>query len=107
MISDEQLFRQVMQTRFAVFARRAIEELKPGLPLAWNWHHDLIASRFEDLAAGRLNRLLICVPPRSLKSLICTVCYPAWLTARDAAATTLCMSYSQPLSLDLPGNAGN
>ena len=100
MISDEQLFKQVMLTRLAVFARRAIEELKPGLPLAWNWHHDLIASRLEDLAAGRLNRLLICVPPRSLKSLICTVCYPAWLAARDAAATTLCMSYSQPLSLD-------
>lgn len=99
-MSDEQLFRQFMLTCFAPFARRAIKELKPGWQLAWNWHHDLIASRLKDLSAGRINRLLICVPPRSLKSLICTVCYPAWLAARDAAATTLCMSYSQPLSLD-------
>ena len=97
---EEEIFRLVMRNDLAAFAQRSIAELMPTLGLDWNWHHDLIADRLMQLADGRIQRLLICVPPRSLKSLLCSVIYPAWLLARDASKEVLCVSYSQSLADD-------
>lgn len=52
------------------------------------------------LAEGDIKRLLVCVPPRSLKSLLCSVIYPAWLLARKESERVLCVSYAQPLADD-------
>lgn len=100
MIRDEDLFRSVMLNDLASFIQRAIPVILPGLDVEWNWHLDLIADRLTQLADGKIRRLLICVPPRSLKSLICSVIYPAWLLARNDAERLLCISYAQPLADD-------
>lgn len=100
MTRDQELFRAVMRNDLASFARRAIDEIMPGLTLEWNWHLDLIADRLTRLADGEISRLLICVSPRSLKSLLCSVVYPAWLMARNDAERLLCISYAQPLAED-------
>ena len=100
MMRDQELFRAVMLGDLASFAQRAIVEIMPGIKLEWNWHLDLIADRLTQLADGKIKRLLICVPPRSLKSLLCSVIYPAWLLARNDAERLLCISYAQPLAED-------
>lgn len=100
MTRDEDLFRTVMRNDLASFAQRAIAEILPNLTLDWNWHLDLMCDRLTRLAAGEIRRLLICVPPRSLKSLLCSVIYPAWLLARNDAERLLCISYAQPLAED-------
>nr|WP_166179437.1 phage terminase large subunit [Altererythrobacter segetis] len=97
---ERDLLRAVLQNDLASFAQRAIAEVLPALTLEWNWHLDLIADRLTQLADGKIQRLLICVPPRSLKSLLCSVVYPAWLLARNDAERILCISYSQPLAED-------
>jgi predicted phage terminase large subunit-like protein len=97
---DKELFEAVMLNDLASFAKRAIAEIMPGLELEWNWHLDYIAYRLTQLADGKISRLLICVPPRSLKSLLCSVVYPAWLLARNDAERLLCISYAQPLAED-------
>lgn len=99
-MQDAALFRAIMREDFASFARRALAEIMPGVDLKWNWHLDLIADRLTRLADGEIKRLLICVPPRSLKSLLCSVLFPAWLLARDATERILCLSYAQPLAED-------
>lgn len=43
-----------------------------------NWHIEAICSHLEAVTDGRLNRLLINVPPGSSKSLIVSVLWPAW-----------------------------
>ncbi len=100
MTRDEDLFRAVMHNDLASFAQRAIAEIMPGLTLEWNWHLDLMCDRLTQLAAGEIKRLLICVPPRSLKSLLCSAIYPAWLLGRNDAERLLCISYAQPLAED-------
>lgn len=100
MTREVDLFRSVMQNDLASFAQRAIAEIAPGLNLEWNWHLDLIADRLMRLAKGEVSRLLICVPPRSLKSLLCSVIYPAWLMGRNDSERLLCISYAQPLAED-------
>ena len=100
MTGETALFRSVMRNDLASFAQRAIAEIAPGLNLEWNWHLDLVADRLMQLAKGEISRLLICVPPRSLKSLLCSVIYPAWLMGRNDAERLLCISYAQPLAED-------
>jgi len=100
MKADRHLLEVVLRNDLASFAQRAIAEVLPALSLEWNWHLDLLADRLTQLAEGRIQRLLICVPPRSLKSLLCSVVYPAWLLARNEAERILCISYAQPLADD-------
>ncbi|MDP9421357.1 MAG: phage terminase large subunit [Pseudomonadota bacterium] len=90
--------RQLYRESFGIFAQRFIREVAPNLELDWNWHHDLICDRLERLSRGEIQRLLICVPPRSLKSLLCSVLFPAWLLGIRPSEAVLCVSYAQPLA---------
>ncbi len=63
-----------------------------------NWHHHLLIDRLMALYRGDIRRLLVCVPPRSLKSFICSVAYPAWLLGQDPGLAIVNVCYSQPLA---------
>src|SRR6516225_1795597 len=47
---------------------------------------------------GRIRRLMICVPPRHLKSHLGSVSFPAWCLGHDPSAQILCVSYAQDLA---------
>jgi predicted phage terminase large subunit-like protein len=48
-----------------------------------NWHIDAIGEHLEACAEWRINRLLINIPPRHMKSLGANVFFPAWCWAQD------------------------
>lgn len=54
----------------AGFVREAWHVLEPNAKLVWNWHLDAMCQHLEAVTDGRLNRLLINVPPGSSKSLL-------------------------------------
>lgn len=83
----------------AQFVRRAWRILEPDKPLKWNWHLDLLCEYLEAVEAGRIKRLVINVPPRSLKSIIVTVCYPCWAWVRRPGKRFLFSSYASSLSI--------
>jgi hypothetical protein len=60
------------------FVREAWHVLEPNASYVHNWHIEAICSHLEAVTDGRLNRLLINVPPGSMKSLLCSVFWPAW-----------------------------
>ncbi len=60
------------------FVKEAWRVLEPNATLIWNWHLDAICAHLEAITFGRINRLLINVPPGSSKSLIVSVLWPAW-----------------------------
>lgn len=62
----------------AGFVREAWRVLEPSTTLVWNWHLDAICAHLEAVTEGRINRLLINVPPGSSKSLLVSVLWPAW-----------------------------
>jgi hypothetical protein len=43
-------------------------------------------------------RLIINLPPRSLKSLMASIAFPAWCLGHDPSAQLLCVSYAQDLA---------
>src|SRR5208337_3793050 len=63
-----------------------------------SWHHEFIAAKLAAVRAGRVRRLIICVPPRHLKSHLASVAFPAWCLGHDPSLQILCVSYAQDLA---------
>jgi predicted phage terminase large subunit-like protein len=80
------------------FIHRAFLELNPSVSFSPNWHLELIAAKLEACRRGEIKRLIINVPPRSLKSLCATVAFPAFVLGHDPSAQIICCSYSQELA---------
>lgn len=52
--------------------------LEPQQLYVHSWHIDAICTHLEAVTDGRITRLLINVPPGSMKSLLVSVLWPAW-----------------------------
>jgi predicted phage terminase large subunit-like protein len=75
-------------------------------PFVGGWHLDAIAEHLQAVTRGQIRNLLINIPPRMTKSLLVSVCWPAWVwaqRARDHVAGPqvqfLTTSYASPLSI--------
>ena len=68
---------------FATFIHRAFQTVCPGIAFQPNWHIELLADRLEACRTGRIKRLLICLPPRHLKSLCASIAFPAWALGQE------------------------
>ena len=64
---------------FYTFIHRSFRELNPKVRFLHNWHNELIAGKLDACARGEIRRLIINVPPRSLKSHAATVAFPAFI----------------------------
>ena len=62
--------RELCKRSLAEFARRAWHVLEPGTDLKWGWALDAICLHLEAVTDGRITRLLMNVPPGSMKSLL-------------------------------------
>jgi len=68
-------------TSLAGFIRYVWPILNPGRALIWGQHLDVVCYALEQLAFGNIegNELVINIPPRSLKSVTVSQCFPAWI----------------------------
>jgi len=87
-----------LRTDLGVFIERVFKHLFPNTAYLPNWHIDLIAARLEDVLEGRCTRLIINVPPRSLKSVMASVGFVAWALGRNPSLQVICASYGQDLA---------
>lgn len=62
------------------------------------WFHRLIADKCQQLADGRIKRLMLFVPPQHGKSEIISRKFPAWILGRAPETKMICCSYSSGLS---------
>ena len=46
-------------------------------------HHKIIAQKFNDLASGKIKRLIVNMPPRHTKSEFASYILPAWMVGRN------------------------
>ena len=83
---------------FHTFMRRCFAELNSGVPFLSNWHLALVAAKLQEVYEGKIRRLIINIPPRSLKSLLTSVAFPAWLLGHDPSAAIINVTYGQELS---------
>jgi predicted phage terminase large subunit-like protein len=86
------------RTDFESFIQRSFIELNPEAPFAYAPHLAVLAQKLEACRKGEISRLIICVPPRSLKSHCASIAFPAWLLGHDPAAQIICVSYGKDLA---------
>jgi predicted phage terminase large subunit-like protein len=67
-------------------------------PLVWSWHHDALCEHLTYVHTGDIRFLLVNMPPRTSKSLITSVFFPAWEWVDDPTVQYLTASYSLQLS---------
>src|SRR5436305_13921908 len=80
------------------FAKKAWTVLNPTRPLIWSWHYDYLCEMLTLVKQRRLRRLIINIPPRTLKSTLVTVIYPSWVWTTEPENSFLTASYSIALS---------
>ena len=63
-------------------------------------HIHLIADRLQKVESGEIKRLMVFLPPRSSKSVICSKLFPAWYVGRHPQHEILTVSHSDQLASD-------
>lgn len=92
------LFRHLLRQDFALFARKAWPYVSGGEELEWNWHHDAIVHKLDEVRLGRIRRLIVNMPPRNAKTKLISVLYVAWWLGREPNRRFVGVSYSNELS---------
>ena len=63
---------------FYDFVKEAWHVLEPATEFVANWHLEAVCDHLEAVTAGLITRLLINIPPGSMKSLLVSSFWPAW-----------------------------
>ena len=59
---------------------------------------ELLAARLEECRRGKIRRLIVNLPPRSLKSHAVSIAFPAFLLGHNPSVQVICASYGQDLA---------
>jgi predicted phage terminase large subunit-like protein len=96
---QQELLEAVLRSDFASFVHRCFSSLTPGVHFLPNWHIHALAFALEQVRLGRITRLIICMPPRSLKSIVTSVAFPAFLLGHDPTKRLIAASYGSELAV--------
>jgi predicted phage terminase large subunit-like protein len=80
------------------FIRASFLIISGGHQFLPNWHVEAMAYELSEVMRGRTRRLIITVPPRSLKSICASVALPAFALGHDPSRRIICVSYSEGLA---------
>ena len=89
---------EFLRTDFSKFIQRSFQSLNPGTPFEPNWHISAIAWHLEQVRLGKIKRLIIAMPPRSVKSISASIAFPAFVHGHDPTVEFIAVSYGQSLS---------
>ena len=102
--SDQHFLNAALRTDLLCFLHRSVLMLNPGAPFLPNWHLEAIAYRLEQVRHGKITRLIINLPPRSLKSIFVSVVLPAFLLGHNPRLKIFGISYGGELAAKHSGD---
>jgi predicted phage terminase large subunit-like protein len=88
----------ILRSDFRSFVAKAFNILYPGQTFLPAWHVDALAYQLERVWRGEIRLLIVNMPPRSLKSLMVSVAFPAFLLGHDPTQRIICASYASDLA---------
>ncbi|MEE1656949.1 phage terminase large subunit [Microvirga sp. CF3062] len=101
MTDRARLLRALLRQDLSTFSQKVFATLEPGTPYRHNWHIDHLCWQLTRVARGEVRRLIINVPPRSMKSITVSVGFTAWVLGRDPTRRIICASYADDLARKL------
>ena len=96
--ADRDVLNAILRTDFPSFVEKVFNTLCPGQTFVPAWYLDAIAYQLDRVRRGEVCRLIINLPPRSLKSIMASVAFPAFVLGHDPTRQIICASYSNDLA---------
>ncbi len=100
-ICEADVLRALRRSQLSFFTERVFAELEPGRPYLHNWHLDHVAWQLMRVARGEIRRLIITMPPRSMKSISASIAFPALVLGHDPGKRIICVSYADSFARKL------
>ena len=91
-------YRAILRNDFATFIEHSCLELNPQANFIPGQYIDLLAATLEKCRTGKSKRLIVNLPPRTLKSHAAIFAFPAWLLGHDPSKQIMPASYGQGLA---------
>jgi len=98
MNGDPEVVAAILRSDLYSFVRAIFPLVSPNDQFAANWHIEAIAFELNRVMQGHVKRLIITLPPRSLKSITASVAFPAFVLGHNPSARIICVSYSESLA---------
>lgn len=90
--------RETCEASLREFVKAAWRVVEPGVQYVHGWHIDAICKHLEAFDAGDIRKLIINIPPRSGKSTLISVIFPAWVWINHPERKWVYSSYGLFLS---------
>jgi hypothetical protein len=101
MADRARLLRAARRRHLVAFNEKVFHTLDPGTRYEHNWHLDHLCWQLTRVARGEVRRLILNVPPRSMKSITVSIGFTAWLLGQDPTKRIICASYADDLARKL------
>lgn len=108
---EKDLIREVYKQSYFEFYKDAFTILHPNEPYDDNWHAKYLCDELQGelerilRREKRKNDLIINIPFRASKSMICTIIFPIWCWTINSAIKIISVSYSADLALEHAGRS--
>ena len=96
--NEQAVLRAALRQDFGTFIPAAFLTVAPAKKYFPNWHIDAVAYRLTSVYRGKIRRLIINQPPRSLKSICSSVAFVAWWIGHNPGMRFACVSYSNEVA---------
>ena len=97
-ISDYEALQAVCRNNLGAFTCKAFNIVESATKFEHNWHIDCIAEHLQAVYTGEIKKLIINMPPRSLKTHTTSVAFPAWVMGKNPAARFILTSFKFDLA---------
>lgn len=91
-------YKAVLRNDLMAFTERSFAELNPETTFLYGPYLEVMTERLDCCRRGELRRLIVNLPPRSLKSHTVSVAFVAHLLGHNPYAQIICASYGQDLA---------
>lgn len=99
-ITETQIDAREMRLSLYEFLKEMWDVVEPTQPFVSNWHIEVLCQLLQDIATRKepCRRWIINLPPGTLKSLLISVIFPAWVWAKKPRRRFATFSYGQHLT---------
>ena len=101
-MTDKNLVKNaVFRQSFSTFVQTCFYELNPSEKFINGMYIDLLCDQIQSMIEGENQKLIINLPPRYLKSVICSIALPAFILGHSPSTKIMCISYGEELASKL------
>lgn len=99
LLLGQEVDKRLCEEKFSYFVRGAWNIIEPGTGFLSNWHVEYVAEHLELVTEGKIQRLIINIPPKYLKSILVSVMWPVWSWAKKPSIRWIFCSHAQDLTI--------